>query len=345
MDPLPALTHPAKKPTLTRLPAELILEILGTSRGFSDFAIRILYRTVSISREGMMKKLVSTLKKYAESPVPRSQLVHDLTIMSHALESTATLNKFSFALSSFVNLRSLRLYMTHMPPMLHEQLMDRISECTFPNLDLFRFHTRREFKTSLSVFINRHRGITALELFRTDGDDYELDPIRLPNLTKYTDSSSFLRSIVCENRAVSSATLFLESDIVEDEDLTALGRMTSPERFGVVVFSDFADEASVLGSLAATVKLDSVVLQKMTRAPSRISNDYAAQIAEQLQSLRGLRVLQVGDPTFEPLISVSAQERTIVQSWGGACQTLERVTLHRHQWLRSAEDQAVWRRW
>ncbi|KAJ7681979.1 hypothetical protein DFH06DRAFT_284986 [Mycena polygramma] len=258
----------------TWLPNELIFELLvnlpqrdlatlcRTSRLISGLAIAELYRTISLPTAAILENFLSSL--YADS---RSQYVREFSIAFplSSRKNPTLINDAAVALCHFHNLCSLTL------KVVDSQLLDLLHDKYFPNLCVFRYYTRRDLPLSLAGFINRHPELTTLDLFRGDSSDFHLEPIHLPNLTKYTGSGSFVQSMVCENKTINTLCIYPPCDDVETV-LAALSTMVSPNSLGLMMFSDELREASIFACLAVTIpQVRFVSLQTIMAVASPIS--------------------------------------------------------------------------
>ncbi|KAJ6465530.1 hypothetical protein C8R47DRAFT_48513 [Mycena vitilis] len=344
-------TMPAQDESIfTRLPNELIFELLvklpqrdlatlcRTSRLISGLAIAELYHTISLSTAAVLEKFLSSL--YADS---RSQYVREFSIDFPLSSKNPTLiNDAAVALCHFHNLRSLTLKLVDL------QLLDLLHDKYFPSLCVFRYYTGRDLPLSLAGFINRHPKITILDLFRGDSSDFHLEPIHLPNLTKYTGSGSFVQSMVCENKMIKTLCVYPPCDDVGTV-LAALSDMVSQNSLGFMMVSDELREASIFACLAVTMpQVRFVSLQTVLTAANPISEEHVADIAKSLRYLLDLVILEISDDMFRDVedwetdISDLETDRSIVQCWSAACASLNAIKLHGKRWELDLKHETGW---
>ncbi|KAJ7118093.1 hypothetical protein C8R44DRAFT_790274 [Mycena epipterygia] len=318
------LTRRAYKSIVRWLPNEILAEVIRcldsyrdlralcqTSRLINGIAIPLLYREVVLSTLPEIESFLSTLKKYAESPVPRANHVRIFAIQALELQlSESLVDEITSMLADFPNLESLEIFS------IKNYFPNMLLHAYFPNLSALTYCVYPRYCAPLSVFINRHPHITDLVLYRPTNDTQsQLDPIHLPNITDYTGPRSFLTSF--------------------DSDTT-----TSLKNIDLCWFpQDLNTEPAFLEHLATIMPHISTFRFNKAFSSACITWAHAMEISATLKKFTALtslefRGLEEAPPAegevpdhIAALIAKMATSGTIVEAWGAACKTLVEVHL------------------
>ncbi|KAJ7118097.1 hypothetical protein C8R44DRAFT_982849 [Mycena epipterygia] len=340
------LTRRASKSIIRWLPNELLSEVMlhlsrpdlvalcKTTRLTNALAIPFLYCVVVLSTLPEIENFLSTLKRYADSPVPRMDHVRQFSLPSLKLELPPDLVKeITSLLTVLPNLRCLDLLLSQ------TQFSDTLRHAHFPHLSTFDAFVSPDTSALLSAFI-KHPTITVLHLHRTTISIPELPPIYLPHLTQFSGASSFAPSLVGVADTNSLRRMHIKwfpDDLEMDGALTALTRIVAPWH---VLVADVADIAvlAFLDRLAVYMpKLGMIAFRRIAGTTSgRIPLDHAREIATKLghfTALASLEFLGFEDDNESLTESECADtDIKIVECWAAACKTLVQVHLHGDEW-------------
>ncbi|KAJ7087113.1 hypothetical protein C8R44DRAFT_31456 [Mycena epipterygia] len=340
------LTRRASKSIARWLPNELLSEVMlhlsqpdlvalcKTTRLTSGLAIPLLYRAVVLSTLPEIENFLYTLKRHADSPVPRTNYIRKFSLQSLKLELPPDLVKdITSLLMNLPNLLHLDLLLSL------TQFPDTLRHTHFPHLSTFHSFVSPDTAALLSAFINRHPTITELHLNRTTLNIPKLPPIHLPHLTQFFGTSSFVPSLVGVVDANSLRLMHVEwfpDDLEMDAALTALSRMVASWHVLVAHFDDIAVSV-FLDRLAAHMPKVGIIAFRGISSPSgRISLDDAREIATKLGKFTALASLEfLGFEDDNESLTDSEREDTdieIVACWAAACKTLVQVHLHGDEW-------------
>ncbi|KAJ7118096.1 hypothetical protein C8R44DRAFT_189849 [Mycena epipterygia] len=326
------LTRRAYKSIVRWLPNEVLAEVIlcldsyrdlralcQISRLISGIAIPLLYREVVLSTLPQIKRLLSTLKKHAESPVPRANHVRDFSLQALELQLSEHLfDEITSMLANLPNLQSLEIFSAK------KSFPNMLLHAYFPKLSALTYCVYPQYCAALSTFINRHPGITDLVLYRVTSDtESRLDPIHLPNLTEYMGPRCFLASF--------------------DSDTT-----TSLKNIDLRWFpQDLNTEPAFLEHLATIMPHISTFRFNKAFSSACITWAHAMEISATLKNFTALtslefRGLEEAPPAegevpdhIAALIAKTAIGGTIVEAWGAACKTLVEVHLDGIDWRKT----------
>ncbi|KAJ6450109.1 hypothetical protein C8R45DRAFT_1044085 [Mycena sanguinolenta] len=348
---------------MAHLPTEIVHEILlylptpfqlakmrAVSRRFSDIAIPVLYRHITLGSITRAAQCCLALdRSFAVAQIVRTFVVSPLPGESH-VDSPILINLLERMLFTMSRLEHLHLWL----PTYDDGIYNAFPSLTLPALRRFGCHQPHALVDhKLAAFLDRHPALTHLEIIRPylyvdhQSNSSALPELRLPALREYRGSTTYFLRIAIADRCLTQASFW---DVPRKADLRLLfqaaARATTTRRqFSLTFLWDGfllnTAQATTLALIAQHLpNLHSLKVAPFQYPVGRLNSTAVRNIAGTLAALKHLAEFHY-DNAVDGALTDDKQnvdnDRAAVALWGERCPTVVSIQLHKRSWLRGRD--------